>query len=76
VGLNRLDELRGLFTAHGFPPAQFADQVLTGFIDKTEYRAVAFFPPVFGIVALSSALLLSIERLNRCINVQVDTAIV
>ena len=55
--------------------AQFADQVFTGFFDKTQNRSQAQFTPVLGVVALSGALLVAVNRFDRGVDIDPDPGV-
>ena len=66
------DKPRGLFGRHGGAPAQFAEKIFMGFLDKGQQRPQTRFAAMLGIVALSGTLRLPVDGLYRGVDVDPD----
>lgn len=56
LALDLANKIGCLLTGDGLSSAQFAGDILPGLINKSQYRPIPFFAPVFGVMPFATAL--------------------
>ena len=76
VSTDLFDHSRRFLAGDRFTFAQAAYQIFTALLDESQHRSIAFLPTVFGVVALTPALLVAEQGLHGCIDVYTNAVIV